>query len=92
MRIRNLLHEGGFQLSGTPIIWYDNLGAGALAANPIFHARTKHIEIDVHYVPDQVLHGLLTVRYMPSSEQIADCLMKSLTQSIFLSVEQTRAS
>lgn len=65
------------------MVWCDNLGARALAANPVFHVQTKHIEIDVHYVRDQVLQGLLEIRYVPSNEQIAECLTKYLTHSQF---------
>lgn len=81
--IRNFLSEIGFPLSGIPVLWCDNLGAGAFAANPVFHARTKHIEIDVHYVRDQVLNGNLNVRYVPSKEQVADCLTKALSHDQF---------
>jgi len=37
------------------VLWCDNLSAKALASNTIMHARSKHIEIDVHYIDDQVL-------------------------------------
>jgi histone deacetylase 1/2 len=38
----------------TPTIWYDNLRATYLSANPIFHTRTKHVEVDYHFVRDRV--------------------------------------
>ncbi|MDV3193954.1 MAG: Ty1/Copia family ribonuclease HI [Sweet potato little leaf phytoplasma] len=66
-----------------PILWCDNISARALAANPVFHARTKHIEIDVHFVQDLVLNSQLDVRYIPSADQIVDCLTKPLSHSQF---------
>ena len=53
--LRSFFSKLGISLVNTPIIWCDNQGAGALAANPVFHSRTKHIEVDVHYVREQVL-------------------------------------
>ncbi|KAI5337565.1 hypothetical protein L3X38_016836 [Prunus dulcis] len=50
--LRSLLQELGFSTSTSPVLWCDNLGATYLSANPIFHARTKHIEIDYHFVRD----------------------------------------
>lgn len=44
-----------FDSVSCPIIWSDNLGAASLAYNPVMHARTKHIEIDIHFVRDKVL-------------------------------------
>lgn len=67
----------------TPVMWCDNTSAAAIAVNPMQHSRTKHIEIDVHYVRDQVLSKQLRVGYVPSSEQVADCLSKPLTYSCF---------
>jgi len=40
------------------MIWYDNLGATYLSVKPIFHARTKHIEVDYHFICDRVATNL----------------------------------
>ncbi|KAL6333419.1 hypothetical protein AAG906_028604 [Vitis piasezkii] len=71
--------ELGISLVSTPVIWCDNQGVGALAANPIFHSRTKHIEVDVHYVREQVLDKNLVVSYVPFVEQVADLFTKPLS-------------
>ncbi|KAM6555018.1 hypothetical protein CsatB_015780 [Cannabis sativa] len=81
--IQSLLKEVNFPLQNTPIIWCDNMGASALASNPVYHARTKHIELDVHFVRDKVLAKALDIRYIPSHDQTADCLTKSLSNSRF---------
>ncbi|GJY98127.1 putative RNA-directed DNA polymerase [Tanacetum coccineum] len=52
--LQALLHELGIRSSSTPILWCDNLGATYLLANPIFHARTKHVEIDYHFVREKL--------------------------------------
>ena len=66
------------------ILLSDNIGATYLTSNPQFHARTKHLEIDFHYVHDQVLCGQLHVQFVSTKDQYADALMKSLTSSRFL--------
>lgn len=65
------------------IIWCDNMSAGSLALNPVYHARTKHIEIDAHFMREKVLAKQLEVRYVPSHDQVADCLTKSLSHNHF---------
>uniref|UniRef100_A0A803PBI7 Reverse transcriptase Ty1/copia-type domain-containing protein n=1 Tax=Cannabis sativa TaxID=3483 RepID=A0A803PBI7_CANSA len=77
--LQELLNELNFKCSSVPVIWCDNLSASALASNPIYHARTKHIEMDLHFVSDKVLDKKLEIRYVPSHDQIVDCLTKGLT-------------
>ena len=48
--IKSLLDELQLPLQHRLIAWYDNMGAHALAYNPIYHSRTKHIEVDVHFI------------------------------------------
>ncbi|XP_057775517.1 uncharacterized mitochondrial protein AtMg00810-like [Salvia miltiorrhiza] len=81
--IQSLLHELGFPIPHTPIIWCDNKSAAAIASNPVLHVRTKHIEIDTHFVRDNVLKKELDVRYVPTEEQIADIFTKPLSISRF---------
>ena len=51
-----LLCELKNSLDSPPVIWCDNISALALAFNPIFHARSKHIEVDYHFVREKVAH------------------------------------
>ena len=78
-QLQSLFSELKLQCTKKPAIWCDNLSATELARNPVFHSRTKHIEIDIHYVTDKVLAGELSINYVPSEEQVADIMTKPLS-------------
>jgi histone deacetylase 1/2 len=65
--MESLLGELGVQRSQTSCLWCDNMGAIYLSANPIFHARTKHIEIDFHFVRERVANRQLEVHSFQGS-------------------------
>uniref|UniRef100_A0A2N9IFB3 AP2/ERF domain-containing protein n=1 Tax=Fagus sylvatica TaxID=28930 RepID=A0A2N9IFB3_FAGSY len=76
--IRMVLKDLGIFLPNPPILWCDNLSALALASNPVFHARTKHIEVDYHFVREKVLRRDVVVKFVSTSDQLADILTKYL--------------
>lgn len=78
MWIQKLLDELGVQHPRAARLWCDNIGAKYLSANPVFHARTKHIEIDFHFVRERVAQRLLEIRYINTADQLADGFTKSL--------------
>jgi hypothetical protein len=76
--VQKLLTELGVQHPSMARLWCDNLGATYLSANPIFHARTKHIEIDFHFVRERVAQKLLDIWFINSGDQVADGFTKAL--------------
>lgn len=64
-----------------PQIWCDNISSIARASNPVFHSRTKHFEVDYHYVREKVVRGELLVNYICSQDQLADLFTNGLSSS-----------
>lgn len=56
----------------------DNLPAFYLSPNPIFHERTKYIEVDFHFIREKILSGIIKTYYVHSKDQLEDMLNKSL--------------
>jgi hypothetical protein len=56
----------------------DNQGALRLVANPEFHSKSKHIDVQYHYVRELLEKGTISVDYIRTSEMAADCLTKPL--------------
>jgi histone deacetylase 1/2 len=79
MWIQTLMKEIGLKFPSTTQLWRDNIGAKYLSANPVFHARTKHIEVDYHFVRERVASNLLQIDYIPTGDQVADGFTKALT-------------
>jgi hypothetical protein len=82
--IQTLLRELDVISPKPPILYCDNIGATYLASNPIYHARTKHIKIDYHFVRDMAAKRLLKVFFISGKDQLADILMKPLVAARFI--------
>ena len=68
----------------TPIVFCDNQSAVAIAHNPIFHARKKHLELDLFVVREKVLTKKLIVQHVPTLDQWAEALTKPLSLARFV--------
>ena len=82
--MRSLLKFLGFAQNIATTIHCDNVRSNFLMRDPSFHARTKHIDIQHHYVREKVESGELHYTYIPSHDNLADSLTKSLPRPQFL--------
>jgi hypothetical protein len=82
--IRQFLHELEFRDDNQfVLIFADNKNAIDLIINPLYHKRTKHIEVRWHWIREMVDRKKIILRYLPISEMIADGLIKSLPALAF---------
>jgi hypothetical protein len=78
--INRLLDELGRSARNGRLIYEDNRGAIALAHNPKYHTRTKHIDIQYYFIRECVENGTIELEYCPTREMIADALTKPLVK------------
>lgn len=80
--IRNLMHELHRPIRNASVVYCDNIGSVYLSTNPVKHQRTKHVELDIHFVRDKVAIGEVKVLHVPTSLQYADIFTKGLPSSL----------
>ncbi|XP_074270687.1 uncharacterized protein LOC141594577 [Silene latifolia] len=81
--LRNLLLELGCPIKRATIVYCDNVSAIYLSCNPVNHQRTKHIEMDIHFVREKVALGQVKVLHVPSRFQYANIFTKGLPKALF---------
>ncbi|GJS83644.1 ribonuclease H-like domain-containing protein [Tanacetum coccineum] len=81
--LRNLLRELHTPLSSATLVYCDNVSVVYLSSNPVQHQRTKHIEIDIHFVRNLVATGQVRVLHVPSRYQFVDIFTKGLPTALF---------
>ena len=76
--LRSLLIELGFPLEAPMQMYCDNEAATFIASNDTFHMRTKHIEIDCHFIRQYIMGGTICTPHVASAHQLADIFTKAL--------------
>ena len=82
--LRTLFMELHLFLHHIPVLWCDNISAIALASNPVFHSRMKHIVVDYHYVREKVLRRDLGVKFISGKDNYTNIFIKPLPSPHFL--------
>jgi hypothetical protein len=81
--LRQLLSDLKCAQDEPTVVWEDNLQAIMLAADPLHHARNKHIDVRHHYIRDKVADGQVVLRHCPTGDMVADMLTKPLPRAIY---------
>ena len=79
MWLYQLLVEVSIKTSVPAKLWCNNQAAHHIASNPVFHERTKHIEIDCHFVRKKIQLGLISTEYVKTREQLGDIFTRALS-------------
>ena len=80
MWIHQLLMEVSIKTSLLVKLWCDNQPSMHIASNPVFHERTKHIEIDCHFVREKIQLGSISTGYVKTKERLGDIFKKPLSR------------
>ncbi|CAL2238036.1 unnamed protein product [Prunus armeniaca] len=82
--LRRLLRDLGFGPQKPMDLYCDNKAAIAIAHNPVQHDRTKHVEVDRHFVKEKLDVEIISFPFISSEYQLADILMKTVSTTVFL--------
>ncbi len=77
--LRQLLAEVGITQSSPSKLRCDNQAALHIASNPVYHERTKHIEVDCHFIREKIQENLISTHYVKTGEQLGDLFTKALS-------------
>ena len=81
--LRELLIEVGYPPIDAIRLFCDNKAAIALAHNPVKHDRTKHVEVDRHFIKEKLEAKIIQIPFVKTEDQLADILTKAVSSRIF---------
>ena len=84
--LKDLLHSFGISHSHPMRLHCDNQATLHIVKNSIFHERTKHIEVDYHFIRNKYLTGNISPTYVPTHAQLIDIFTKALGPTQFTSL------
>ena len=76
-----ILQDLHILLASTPTLYCDNTSVLNMTINSVFHARSKHIELDYHFVRERVALGLLVTQHISTEKQVADLFTKPMSKA-----------
>ena len=76
--LKQLFQELKFGKDEQMMLVCDNQAALRIASNPVFHEMTKHIEVDCHFIRENIASGCMTTSFVNSSDQLTNIFTKSL--------------
>lgn len=78
--LRRLLQELNLPNFDPMRLFCDNKAAISIAHNPVHHDRTKHVEVDKHFLKEKIENGVIYMAYVPTTQQVAELLTKGLAK------------
>ncbi|KAK8931089.1 hypothetical protein KSP39_PZI016659 [Platanthera zijinensis] len=81
--LEGLLGDLGVRLSYPTTLFCDSQATIHIAKNPVFHERTKHIEVDCHFIREKVQSKKIDLEHVPATDQVADILTKALSRPLY---------
>ena len=81
--VKIIMEDLKVQRSKPMKLYCDNKSAISIAHNPVQHDRTKHMEIDIHFIKEKLDSGLICTPYVPTGHQLVDVLTKGLCNNVF---------
>ena len=81
--LKRIMNELKIEIDGPIQFLCDSQAAISIVRNPVHHDRTKHVEVDRHFITENVSSGVVRVEYVPTKQQTADVLTKPLSRDVF---------